>query len=127
MAYTLMAAVDRHNILYVHPVDDESWLSPAPNILFFLQNTIFVGFTFMLVATGAYYLLLTGWVRIVCFSANVLFLAISIFVKRPTTGSTSQIPGIRERGRRLEWIERAYFRLMRAFESGQLPRKIGVG
>lgn len=82
MAYTLMAAVDRHNILYVHPVDDESWLSPAPNILFFLQNTIFVGFTFMLVATGAYYLLLTGWVRIVCFSANVLFLAISIFVKK---------------------------------------------
>lgn len=82
MAYALMAAVDRHNILYVHPVEDENWLSPAPNILFSLQNTIFIGYTFMLVATGAYYLLLTGWVRIVCFSANMLFLAISIFVKK---------------------------------------------
>lgn len=82
VVYTLMAAVDRHNILYVHPVDDENWLSPAPNILFFLQNTIFIGFAFMLVATGAYYLLLSGWVRIVCFSANILFLAISTFVKK---------------------------------------------
>lgn len=82
IVYALMAAVDRHNILYVHPIEDENWLSPAPNILFFLQNTIFIGFTFMLVATGAYYLLLTGWVRIVCFSANIIFLAISIFVKK---------------------------------------------
>lgn len=80
-AYLCIAAVDRYNILYVYPPLEEYSLSPSIDVVPSVFTTLFIGYSFMLVATGAYYLLLSGWVRVVCTGLNFILLIISITIK----------------------------------------------